>query len=85
MYAERKGWPLKSVTVRLEHARIHAEDCADCETKQGQLDEIRGEIELGGDLDGAQRERLMDIAHRCPVHRTLTTETKIRLAEAGVR
>ena len=81
MYAERKKWPLLGVEVRLSHDRIHAKDCADCETEAGLLDEIQGELTLEGDLDGAQRERLMEIAHRCPVHRTMTTETKIRLRE----
>ena len=62
MYAERKGWPLDGVEVRLRHGRIHAQDCADCETKEGLLDEIHSEIHLEGDLDPAQRERLMWIA-----------------------
>ncbi len=82
MYAERKGWPLKAVEVRLRHDRIHAEDCADCETGSGMLDEIQMEIGLDGDLDEAQRERLMSIAQRCPVHRTLTSEVKIRTTAA---
>lgn len=58
--------------------RIHAEDCADCETSKGMLDEIRSEIRLEGDLDEAQRKRLLEIAVRCPVHRTLSSEIKIR-------
>ena len=78
MYAERKGWPLEGVEVRLRHERIHAEDCADCETKKGLLDEIHSEIHVTGDLDAAQRERLIEIATMCPVHRTLTSEIKIR-------
>ena len=78
MYAERKQWPLERVEVSLRHDRIHAEDCADCETESGTLDEIHMEIRLEGDLDDAQRERLMLIALRCPVHRTLTSEVKIR-------
>ena len=82
MYAERKGWPLKAVEVRLRHDRIHAEDCADCETGSGMLDEIHMKIGLEGDLDEAQRERLMSIAQRCPVHRTLTSEVKIRTTAA---
>lgn len=82
MYAERKDYPLKKVEVRLRHERVHAEDCADCETKQGMLDEIHSEIHLiGGDLDEAQRERLIHIAQRCPVHRTLSSEIKIRTKE----
>ena len=81
MYAERKGFDLRGVEVRLSHARIHAKDCEDCETKEGMLDEIRSEIRLEGDLDEAQRGRLMEIASRCPVHRTLSSEIKIRTAE----
>ena len=82
MYAETKGWPLKAVEVHLRHDRIHAEDCADCETGSGRLDEIHMEIGLEGDLDEAQRQRLMSIAQRCPVHRTLTSEVKIRTTAA---
>ncbi len=78
MYAERKGWTLHEVEVRLSHGRIHTKDCEDCETKDVMLDEIRSEIHLEGDLDEAQRKRLLQIATRCPVHRTLTSEVKIR-------
>ena len=82
MYAERKGLALEGIEVQLSHARIHAEDCEDCETKEGMLDEIHSEIRLEGDLDEAQRKRLMQIATLCPVHRTLTSEIKIRTIEA---
>lgn len=78
MYAERKGLALKNVEVRLSHVRIHAQDCEDCETKAGMLDEIRSHIQLEGDLDETQRTRLLEIATRCPVHRTLSSEIKIR-------
>ncbi len=78
MYAERKGWGLDSVEVRLRHGRIHAKDCEDCETKEGMLDEIQSRIHLEGDLDEVQRSRLLQIAALCPVHRTLTSEIKIR-------
>ncbi len=81
MYAERKKINLVSVEVKLSHVRIHTKDCADCETKQGLLDEIRTEIHLAGDLDETQRKRLMEIATRCPVHRTLSSEIKIRTNE----
>ena len=81
MYAERKGIALRSVEVRLSHARIHAKDCEDCETQNTMLDEIQSQIHLEGDLDDAQRQRLMQIATRCPVHRTLTSEVKIRTTE----
>lgn len=77
LYADRKRWPLKRVSVRLRHAKIHAEDCADCETKQGMLDRIERVIALEGALDPAQRQRLLEIANMCPVHRTLTSEIKI--------
>ena len=65
MYAERKGLALQNVEVRLSHARIHARDCEDCETKDGMLDEIHSEIVLHGDLAAAQRKRLMEIATLC--------------------
>ena len=78
LYARRKGWPLDGVTVRLTHSRIHAQDCADCETKEGKLDQIEREIVMSGRLDATQRARLAEIADKCPVHRTLTSEIKIR-------
>ena len=78
LYARKKGWPLDGVTVRLTHSRIHAEDCADCETKEGKLDQIERELVLSGRLDDAQRAKLVEIADKCPVHRTLTSEIKIR-------
>ena len=78
MYADRKGWAVSSIRVRLRHDRIHAQDCEDCETEKGLIDEIHTDLRIEGDLDEAQRERLLYIATRCPVHRTLTTETKIR-------
>lgn len=78
MYAERKGWPLQRTIVRLKHTKIHVEDCADCETKTGKLDEIERHLSFQGDLDQEQRTRLLEIADKCPVHRTLTHEIKIR-------
>ena len=80
MYAARQGLALTRVEVRLSHGRIHAEDCEDCETKEGMLDEIQCEIVMEGDLDDADRKRLLYISTRCPVHRTLTSEIKIRTA-----
>src|SRR5262245_10586692 len=74
LYAQRKGIDLRRVTVRLQHFRIHAEDCSDCETKQGSLDRIDREIQLSGNLDEAQKRRLLEIAERCPIHRTLKSE-----------
>ncbi|HEX9690165.1 MAG TPA: OsmC family protein [Thermoanaerobaculia bacterium] len=83
LYARRKGWPLESVTVRLHHSRVHASDCADCETKEGMLDRIDVEIELAGSLSEEQRRRLGEIAERCPVRRTLESEIEIRPRPAG--
>jgi putative redox protein len=77
LYARRKGWPLEQVEVRLRHQRIHAEDCADCETKEGWLDAIEKEIVVAGDLTSDQQDRLAEIAHRCPVNQTLLREVKI--------
>jgi uncharacterized OsmC-like protein len=81
LYAERKALPLERVTVRLNHSRIHAADCADCETKEGMLDRIDRAITLRGTLDAEQRRRLLEIADKCPVHRTLTSEIDIRTVE----
>ncbi len=78
MYADRKGWALEGVDTTLRHSKIHARDCEDCETEKGKIDVIEKEIEIRGPLDEAQRERLLEIAGRCPVHRTMTSETKIR-------
>jgi putative redox protein len=77
MYARRKDWPLDQVRVTLRHSRIHAEDCADCETHIGLIDHIDLDIELIGDLDDTQRQRLLLIAGRCPIHQTLTSEIHI--------
>ena len=77
MYADRKGWPLRSIRVTLRHKRIHARDCAECETTKGFIDHIDLDIELAGDLDDTQRERLLQIAEHCPVHQTLTSEINI--------
>jgi putative redox protein len=78
MYARQKSWPLHDVKVRLSHDRIHASDCADCETKEGKVDRIEKAIELMGPLSDEQRQRLLQIAERCPVHRTLVSEIVIR-------
>ena len=77
MYADRKSLPLDRVTVTLRHSKIHAEDCAECETKEGMLDQIDRVISIEGALDADQRKRLMEIADKCPVHRTLTSEIRI--------
>jgi putative redox protein len=78
LYAERKGITAQRFSVRLSHRRIHAEDCADCETKEGNIGEITRDIMIEGDVSEAARARLMEIADRCPVHETLTHEIKIR-------
>jgi len=78
LYVERKKWPLTRIAVRLRHGRIYARDCADCETKEGMLDEIERVIEIEGPLDAEQKRRILEIADKCPVHRTLTSEVKIR-------
>jgi len=78
LYARRKQWPLEAVRVRLRHAKVHAADCEDCETKVGMLDRIERDVELVGPLDAEQRARLLEIANKCPVHRTLTSEIVIR-------
>jgi putative redox protein len=78
MYAGRKEWPLEAVRVTLRHDRIHAQDCEDCEKDTGMIDVIDKKLELEGDLSEEQRERLLAIAARCPVHRTLLNEIKIR-------
>ncbi|HEY7746891.1 MAG TPA: alpha/beta fold hydrolase, partial [Desulfuromonadales bacterium] len=74
MYARRKQWPLESVIVRLRHEKIHAEDCEHCEEKDGRIDRFERELELKGELSAEQRRRLLEIAGRCPVHRTLQAE-----------
>src|ERR1700719_3294472 len=69
MYARRKGWPLKDVTVNLRHSKIHVSDCAECETKVGKLDRIERDIHFAGALTDEQRSKLLEIADKCPVHR----------------
>jgi len=78
MYARRKGWPLEEVTVNLRRAKIHASDCAECETREGMLDRIERDIHFAGSLTNEQRSKLLEIANKCPVHRTLTSEIAIK-------
>ncbi len=82
LYAERKGLPLDDVEVTLSHRRIHAKDCADCETAKAMLDEITVRIAVKGPLNEEQRSRLLEIAEMCPVHRTLSGDIKIRTSLA---
>ena len=77
MYAQRKQWPLEAVHVTLTHAKVHAEDCVACETEVRSIDQIEMEISLAGNLSGEQRQRLLAIAGKCPVHRTLTSQVRI--------
>jgi putative redox protein len=83
LYAERKALPLDRVTVILRHRKIHAEDCAECETKTDMLDQIEREIAMEGTLDPEQRQKLMEIADKCPVHKTLTSEIRITTRAAS--
>jgi putative redox protein len=78
MYARRKQWPLERVSVRLRHSRAHAEDCAACDEGEAKLTLIERDIDLVGPLDDDKRARLLEIANRCPVHRTLTSKIEIR-------
>jgi putative redox protein len=78
LYARRRGWPLEDVTVSLRHFKIHAVDCAECETKEGKIDRIERDIHLSGPLTADQRSKLLEVASLCPVHRTLTSEINIK-------
>jgi putative redox protein len=81
MYARRKGWPLQGIVVSLRHTRIHASDCAECETKTGMIDRIERDLHFDGPLSADQKLRLLDIADKCPVHRSLTSEIDIKTRE----
>jgi putative redox protein len=81
LYARSRKWPLESVTINLKHSKIHAADCRDCETKEGKIDHIEREIHLVGNLDPEQKKKLLEIADKCPVHRTLQSEIKIETKE----
>ena len=77
-YARKRRWPLENITVSLRHSRIHAADCEECETKEGKIDRIELDIHLTGSLTDEQHAKLMEIADKCPVHQTLTSEINIR-------
>ena len=78
LYARRKGWQIEAIEVRLRHSRVHATDCAECETKEGHIDRIERRIALAGNLSADQRAKLLEIADKCPVHKTLKSEIDIR-------
>jgi putative redox protein len=77
LYAKRKGWPLEGVEVRLRHDKIHAADCAECDTREGKIDRIVKDVQLSGPLDEMQRARLLELTERCPVSRTLQSEIQL--------
>ena len=83
MYADRKGWELGDVNVHVSHGKTHAEDCSDCESRGGKIDTFTRTIEFAAELDDAQKKKLLEIADKCPVHRTLeaTSRVETRLAE----
>jgi|SRR6202011_4654414 uncharacterized OsmC-like protein len=78
LYARKRGWPLEKITVSLRHSKIHAKDCEECETKEGRIDRIELEVHFDGALTDEQRAKLMEIAEKCPVHQTLTSEINIK-------
>jgi putative redox protein len=78
LYARKRSWPVEKISVSLWHSKIHAQDCDDCETKEGRIDRIEMEIHLDGTLTDEQRAKLMEIAEKCPVHQTLTSEINIK-------
>jgi len=77
MFAERRKYPLKDIIINLSHGKIYAEDCKDCETNEGKIDNIIVEIKLTGDLTADQKMSILDISKKCSVHKTLTSEIKI--------
>ncbi|MCS6780787.1 MAG: OsmC family protein [Geminicoccaceae bacterium] len=83
MYARHKGLPVATIRCAVTHRKIHAEDCADCETRSGKIDRLERVIEIEGPLDATTRQRLLEIADRCPVHRTLEGEIRIETRLAG--
>ncbi|HUE41644.1 MAG TPA: OsmC family protein [Chthoniobacterales bacterium] len=82
LYARKRSWPVQRISVSLWHSKIHAKDCDDCETKEGRIDRIEMEIYVDGELTDEQRAKLMEIAGKCPVHQTLTSEINIKTRAA---
>ena len=78
LYARKRSWPLEKITVSLKHSKIHAKDCEECETKEGKIDRIDLDIQLSGSLTDEQSAKLIEIAGKCPVHQTLTSEINIK-------
>jgi putative redox protein len=78
MYARKRNWPLERVTVWLRHSKIYAADCSECETRESMLDRIERDVRFEGPLSAEQHSRLLEIANKCPVHRTLTSGINIR-------
>ena len=78
LYARKRKWPLENISVSLRHSKIHAQDCEECETKEGRIDRIEMEIHLDGQLSDEQRATLMGVAGKCPIHQTLTHEINIK-------
>src|SRR5256885_15693710 len=78
LYARKRSWPLEKITVSLKHSKIHAIDCEECETKEGKINRIELDIQLTGSLTDEQRAKLIEIAGKCPVHQTLTSEINIK-------
>src|SRR5439155_19553532 len=78
LYARKRRWPLENITVSLRHSKIHAADCDNCETKEGRIDRVERDIHLSGSLTDEQRVKLIEIADKCPVHQTLTSEINIK-------
>ena len=78
LYARKRQWPLENIIVSLRHSKIHAADCDNCETKEGKVDRIERDIHLTGSLTDEQRVKLIEIADKCPVHQTLTSEINIK-------
>lgn len=75
LYARRKAWPVERVTVRLRQQRIHGEDCAECEEKpEGFVHRIERSVTVEGNLTEEQQARLQEIAHKCPIHKTLSSQ-----------
>ena len=82
LYARKRKWPLENISVSLRHSKIHAQDCEECETKEGRIDRIEMEIHLDGALSDEQRAKLMEVAGKCPIHQTLTHEINIKTRAA---